>query len=84
MTTDPLRGVDPNAIRVTYGLETGPVGAWMKAYRSSVETREPGFVKEEAVEVSTGSGVEVNVGLEVASACKTSRDLMVWSATAFA
>jgi hypothetical protein len=58
----------------------------MKAYRSSGETRAPGFVKTEAVEVRAGNGVEleVGVGLEVASACSISRDLMVWSATAFA
>ena len=81
MTTEPLRGTEPKAISVTYGLETGPVGAWMNAYKSSEEAakREAGFVSGELVEVSKGSGVEVavSVGVEVEAACKTSCDFRV-------
>ena len=84
ITTDPLRATDPNAIRVTYGLETGPLGAWMKAYNLS--ERAAGFVSTNPVEVRKGTGVEVEVkvGVEVDAACRTSCDFSVWSATAFA
>src|SRR5215207_4157338 len=72
-----VRGNDVNAVKVTKGFGTGPLGAWIKAYRvkkpelggvDRLRTGVPVKVAARSVDVA-GSRAEVAVA--VSSACKT-------------
>jgi hypothetical protein len=68
ISTDPVRGIDANAVRITYGLATGRVGACINVYRSTEESprEDDGLVNGNPVEVREGSGVFVKVQVAVA------------------
>jgi hypothetical protein len=59
--------MDAKAVKITYGLATDRVGAWIKAYKSTDESPrgEEGSVNGNPVEVREGGGVFVKVQVGV-------------------
>jgi hypothetical protein len=56
IVTETVRGKDENALKITYGSGTGPLGTWIKAYRADERTREG------VGRLSSGNPVEVRGG----------------------